>query len=385
MLDQMQQTATNHMIPFDWRTVVRELGPGFAARAAAADASDAFVADNYVDMKTHRVFSAAIPLELGGGGATHPELCELLRGLGRSCGSTALALSMHTHLVATLVWRRVQGQPVDPFLRRVAAEQLVLVSSGASDWLKSSGRAERVDGGYRVSGRKIFGSGSPAGDLLITSAPYDDPVEGPVVLHFPVPMHGEGVTVVETWRAMGMRGSGSNDVVFEGVFVPDSAVSLRRPLGEWHSFFNVVMAVALPLVMSAYLGVAEAARDLALQQLQKRREDPDVWYLIGELDNALTTSQMAIKEMIDLCGNYTFAPDVPTANAVLIRKTIAAQALIAAVEKAVEAVGGSAFMRTSALERLLRDIHGAQFHPMQAKRQHQFSGRVAFGLDPIGQ
>jgi len=383
MLDQMQETTTNHTIPFDWRTVVRELGPAFAARAAANEASDAFVADNYADLKAHRVFSAGIPLELGGGGATYAELCDLVRGLARSCGSTALALSMHTHLVATLAWRRLQGQPVDPFLRRVAAKQLVLVSSGASDWLKSSGSAERVDGGYRVSGRKIFGSGSPAGDFLITSAPYDDPADGPVVLHFPVPMRGAGVTVVETWRAMGMRGSGSNDVVFEGVFVPDSAVSLRRPLGEWHTFFNVVVTIALPLVMSAYVGVAEAARDLALQQLQRRQQDPDTWYLIGELDNALTTGQMALREMIDLNANYAFAPDISTANAVVIRKTIAAQSVIAAVEKAVEAVGGSAFMRTSALERLLRDIHGAQFHPMQAKRQHQFSGRVAFGLDPI--
>ena len=56
---------------------------------------------------------------------------------------------------------------------------------------------------------------------------------------------------------------------------------------------------------------------------------------------------------------------------------------IAAFEKAAEAVGGSSFLRTIALERLLRDIHGAQFHPLQAKRQHRFSGRVAFGLDPI--
>ena len=76
------------------------------------------------------------------------------------------------------------------------------------------------------------------------------------------------------------------------------------------------------------------------------------------------------------------SPDVATANAVLIRKTIAAQALIAAVEKAVEAVGGAGYLRTNILERHLRDIHAAQFHPLPAKRQHRFSGRFAFGLDP---
>jgi Acyl-CoA dehydrogenase, C-terminal domain len=77
-------------------------------------------------------------------------------------------------------------------------------------------------------------------------------------------------------------------------------------------------------------------------------------------------------------------PTVPTANAVLIRKTVAANACIQTVEKAFEVVGGGAFFRSLGLERLLRDVHGAQFHPLQEKRQHLFTGRVALGLDPVG-
>src|SRR5690349_15610714 len=111
----------------DWRAIARELGPGFAARAATHDANDAFVADNYVELKAKRAFSAAVPRDLGGGGASHAELCALVREVAHSCSSTALALSMHTHLVAATVWRRLQGQSVDALLRRIAAEQLVLV------------------------------------------------------------------------------------------------------------------------------------------------------------------------------------------------------------------------------------------------------------------
>jgi alkylation response protein AidB-like acyl-CoA dehydrogenase len=368
----------------DWVGVARELGPAFAARAADHDASDAFVADNYRELKAQRVFSAGVPTELGGGGATHPELCELLRVLGRHCGSTALALSMHTHLLAATVWRYRQGQDTAPLLRRIADEQLVLVSTGASDWLDSSGRAERVDGGYRVTARKIFGSGSPAGDLLVTSAPCDDPRDGPTVLHFAVPLAAEGVTVLDNWRTMAMRATGSNDVLLEGVFVPEDAVTLRRPRGQWHPFFNLSVTVALPLVMSAYLGVAEAARDLAVQQLCRKRADPDAWYLVGEVENALVTGQLAVQAMVELCADYAFAPDVPTANAVLVRKTIAAKALLAAAEKALEAVGGGGLFRTMGLERLLRDVHGAQFHPLPEKRQLRFAGRVALGLEPVG-
>ena len=363
--------------------VVRDLGPGFAARAAGYDANDSFVAENYLELKEHKLFSIGVPAELGGGGASHAELCGLLREMGRHCGSTALALSMHTHLVGTLTWMWHQGRPVAPLLERIARNELVLVTTGASDWLDSSGNAERVDGGYRVTGRKLFGSGSPMGDLLLTSAPYVDPNDGTTVLHFALPMKSEGLTVLDNWRTMGMRATGSNDIVLDGVFVPDAAVQLRRPKGVWHPFFSAVAAIAMPMVLSVYLGIAEAARDLALHQVAKKREDADVWALIGEMENALVTGQMAVREMVELCGNYTFAPEVSIANSIFIRKSIAADSLRLTVEKALESVGGSGLFRSVGLERLLRDIHAAQFHPLQPKRQHRFTGRFALGLDPV--
>ena len=126
-----------------WVAVARHLGPTFAARAAAHDADDSFVADNYAELKRHKVFSAGVPAELGGGGASHAELCALLRELAHACGSTALALSMHTHLLAAVVWRWRQGQAVEPLLRRIANEETVLISTGASDWLDSRAQLKR--------------------------------------------------------------------------------------------------------------------------------------------------------------------------------------------------------------------------------------------------
>lgn len=366
----------------DWVAIARELGPGFASRAAAYDANDSFPFENYEELKEQRVLSAGIPTELGGGGASVAELCAMLRELARHCGATALALSMHTHLVATHVWLWRQGQPVAPLLEQIAERQLVLVTTGASDWLDSSGTAERVDGGYRVSGRKSFASGSPAGDILLTSALYDDPADGPTVLHFSTPIMGERVTVLDNWRTMGMRGSGSNDIVLDDLFVPEGAVSSRRPKGVWDPFFNVISIIALPVVMSVYLGVAEAARDLALRRAVRRRDQADAWYVVGEMENALVTGQLAVQGLIELCAGYAFTPGIATANAALVRKTIAARSLILAVEKAMEAAGGGGFFRNAGLERLLRDVHAVQFHPMQEKRQLRFTGRAALGLDP---
>jgi alkylation response protein AidB-like acyl-CoA dehydrogenase len=349
----------------DWVAVVRDLGPTFAARAAAHDANDSFVADNYAEIKQRKVFSAGVPVELGGGGASHAELCALLCELAHACGSTALALSMHTHLLAATVWRWRQGQPVESLLRCIAAEETVLISTGASDWLDSSGQAEKVDGGYRVTARKVFCSGAPMGDLLMTSAVYDDPQAGPMVLHFPVPFTAEGVRAMDNWRTLGMRATGSHDVVLEGVFVPENVVSLRRPKGKWHPFFNVVAAVAMPLVMAVYVGVAEAAAALACREGQKKHCDPHLPYLLGEMENALVTAQLALQGMIDTAVNYAFQPVDQTANAIFIRKTIAARAAVLTVEKALEAMGGAGFFRSLGLERLLRDVHGASFHCSQ--------------------
>ena len=368
----------------DWLDVARELGPAFASRAAAYDANDSFPFENYRELKAQGVFGAPVPTELGGGGASYAELCALLTELGRHCSATALSLSMHMHLTATLVWAWRRGGPGTALLERIAAEQLVLVTSGAADWLESSDTAHRVDGGFHVNARKPFCSGSPAGDLLLTSAVYNDPHHGPTVLHFSLPLKTPGVTVHQNWRSMAMRGSGSNDVVLDGVFVRDDAISARRPRGTWTEMWNVVLAVAGPLITSAYLGVAQAARDLTIQTVANKRDDPLVWQEVGEMETALVAAQLATQSMVERCAEYTFPPTVANSNAIAIRKTLATQSLTLTVDKALEAVGGSGLLRSVGLERLVRDIQAAQFHPLQPRRQARFSGRMALDLDPIG-
>ena len=367
----------------DWVALAQQLGTEFAPRAAAHDADDSFVAENFDILKQYSIFAAGVPQELGGGGASHAELGAFLRELAHHCGSTALALSMHTHLVAAMVWRWRQGHAVEPLLRRVVDEQLVLISSGGSDWLESSGTAEKVDGGFRVTARKIFASGCPRGDLLMTTAVYDDPHDGPTVLHFPVPFADAAVTIMDTWHTLGMRGTGSHDVLMKGVFVPEETIALRRPKGQWHAFFIVNTAVAIPLVMAVYVGVAEAAYVLALERVAQKRDDPQTPYLIGEMTNALVTAQMALEGMSAIAANYDFALVDETANGIFIRKTIAARAAIQTVEKAMELVGGSALYRSVGLERLLRDVQGGLYHPYHEKRQHLFTGRLALGLEPV--
>src|SRR5688572_21020947 len=97
----------------DFMGIVQQLGPDFAERAAASDLEGRFVADNYAALKREKLLSAAVPSELSGGGVGYAELCHGLRELAHYCGSTALALSMHSHLVAAAVWRYRHGQPAE--------------------------------------------------------------------------------------------------------------------------------------------------------------------------------------------------------------------------------------------------------------------------------
>jgi acyl-CoA dehydrogenase len=367
----------------DWLAVVRELGPSFAERAERHDENDQFVAENFEDLRGARLFSAAIPRELGGGGVSHSGMSEIVREIAHYCPSTALSFSMHQHLVAAQVWNYLHGKPGRKVLERIAAEELVLISTGAKDWLGSNGEVEKVEGGFRVSAKKFFASGSPAGDLLITSAPYEDPDEGWQVLHFPVPFSAEGVSIEENWKAMGMRGTGSHTVVLERVFVPEEAVALRRPRDTFHPVWNVVLTVALPLISSAYVGLAERAAEIAREGVSKRKTDPVLPFLLGELENSLASAQLAGDSMVALANDLDFEPDLGRTNAILIRKTLATRAALQTAEKALEVTGGGGFYRAMELERFVRDAHAGQFHPMQEKRQQQFTGRLTLGLDPV--
>jgi indole-3-acetate monooxygenase len=359
-------------------TIAEGLSARIAAGAAQADAEDRFVAGNYAMLKEAGLVEAGVPHDLGGGGAEVRELAGMLRVLGRACGSTALAFSMHTHQVAIPAWRwrHQKIAAVEPLLRRVAAERIVLLSSGGSDWIAGSGTAVKVEGGYRVSGRKVFTSGAEAGDVLMTGAVLEEGGER-FVLHFGVPMKAAEVRVLDTWHTLGMRGTGSNDVVLDGLFVPDAGVALKRKAGEWHPLFQIIATVAIPLIYAAYLGVADRACEIALGLAEQRAATPELRALAGRMATELRGAELAHGAMISEVERN--APSVESVNAVMMAKSLMAGHAIRAVELAMELAGGAGFYRLAGLERCFRDIQGARYHPMQRGAQAQYAGALALG------
>jgi len=365
--------------PIDWVRRTHELGPRIAARAAEADETDGFVAENLALLKAEGFHAAGVPAELGGGGASHAELSAMLRTLAGYCGSTALALTMHTHAVALPAWRwRRTPEAVEGLLKRVVAEKLTLVSSGGSDWLDGSCRAESVEGGFRVSGRKIFASGCQSGDLLVTMAVLEAP-EGPTVMHMAIPMKAEGLKVLDTWRTLGMRGTGSHDLELTDVFVPEAAVTVRRPAGKWHPLMHMVSLIAFPLIYSVYVGLAEAARDKAVALAAGRKASDDTVLIVGEMGTELAAAHLALADMLACAASDE--PGPAATSRIMTGRTLTARAAIRTVEKAMEAAGGAGFYRKTGLERIFRDVQAARYHPLQEKPQARLAGRLALGLD----
>ena len=275
-------------------------------------------------------------------------------------------------------WKTQKVAAVEPLLKRIAAEKLVMVSSGGSDWLPGSGRADRVEGGWCITARKVFSSGAPAGDLLMTSAIAQEEGEEPMVLHFGIPMSSPHLHIDPVWKSLGMRATGSHDVVIEGHVVPEAAVSLKRKPGEWHPLFQIITTIAFPLIYSAYLGVAESACAIALELAAKRKPDRRLLELAGRMQTELKAATLARRHMVDM--TELGRCDAETVNEVMMGKRLVTEHAIRAVEGALEVAGGAGFYRSHGLERRFRDIQGARYHPLQSCAQAEYAGAMALGL-----
>jgi alkylation response protein AidB-like acyl-CoA dehydrogenase len=372
-------TIIDAMTTTDHLARAAEIGPELATEAARHDRDGSFVDEGVRRVRDAGLLAMAVPTELGGGGATIRETAAVQRELAHHCGSTALATSMHQHVTSFTTWRYRRGLPgAEATLRRIAEEGILLVSTGGADFTHPRGEAVKVDGGYRVSGRKVFASQAPAGTVMSTMFRYDDPDEGPRVLNMAVPF-GDGVTVLDNWDTLGMRGTGSHDVVIEDVFVPDERVLANRPYGVIDPPLQVIVSIAMPIVSAVYLGVAEAAYRAAVEAAAPKGDDPIVQRQVGLMSHRLRIASWALDRALDEVGDDP-DPSVERLSAALAAKREIALAGIEVCDIAMDLGGGPAFFKGSTIERCYRDIRAAKFHPLTPEATLVHAGRIELGL-----
>jgi acyl-CoA dehydrogenase len=302
---------------------------------------------------------------------------------------------MHLYNTLAQVYRWRNGAPdAEGVLRRVAEEDLVIATSGGSDWLwPSTVAVPDADGtGFLVSGRKAFCSQAPAATVVSTCAVVGAPGDGADVLHFSVPLGADGVRLVETWDTMGMRGTASHDLVFEDVFVPAERVVAQRPWGEMGGPLMVAALHFAPLGGATYFGIAAGARDVAVAGAAAAArgtaplgELARVQRQVGLMDAKLRGAWWSLMGSLDQIGGDAYVVGPDALSTVMLAKREAVLAAIEVVDLAMDTLGGRSYFRRSPLERAYRDVRAGTFHPLPPETTLTHAGKLALGIPTAGE
>lgn len=349
------------------------LADRFAERAPQHDRENTFPTQNYEDLRQAGYHRLTLPAEWGGEGASLVEAILAQERLARGDGATALSIGWHLAQLGKLVDGQTWPQPaLNDLYREIGRGALInsIVSEVATGSPTRGGRptttARRTSTGWVLNGRKNFASMAPAIDYAVVSAGIADE-EG--AGWFVVPMGKSGVSILETWDSMGMRGTGSHDVLFTDVALPADA--FVEPLGgPGPKGPNPIAGWAL-LIPAVYLGIARAARDFALNYAANRRtnalsgsiaELPHIQALLGQIEADLFTARAALYSVANLWES------APESRAILLpqlgtAKLVAVGNALQIVDKAMRVVGAAGLSRALPLERLYRDVRAGLHNP----------------------
>lgn len=369
------------------------LADTFATRAAEHDRESTFPFENYADMRAAGYLGLTIPEELGGRGADLGEMLLAQERLAMGCGSTALAVTMHVSPLGQVgaLWRLNQDERLGQFLREAATGEVVYASMtaerGHSILMTSNTVATPVDGGYRVTGDKIFGTESAICTHFSSMARVDDPDGGSRVIIFRLARPVDGMEVKDTWDTMGMRGTLSNDWSMRDVFVPEDAVFHSYPVDHFDSvLLRMTWSWAMPAFGAVYLGIAGGAMAYARDQVQARgrEDDPAVQTAFAEMEILLETARAVLWRHTDEVASGDLFEQFTVQEGMartMLTKHVPCNNAIRIVDLALEVVGGAGFFRRSPLERMYRDVRAGVIMPYNNPEARSLFGRNALGIE----
>jgi alkylation response protein AidB-like acyl-CoA dehydrogenase len=367
----------------------------FRARAGELDRTNTYFDEDLAELREAGYLAAAVPVHLGGWGLDLAEMAASQRRLARYAPATALAMTMHSYWVGMAVELERSGDTSLRWLLEAAIAGEVIAAGHAESGndipvLLSTARAERVEGGYRLTGRKQFGSNGPAWTWLGAHAIDPDAPGGPQTVHAFVERTSPGVSVVETWDTLGMRATQSHDTVLDNVFVPDARIGRVVPAGDASDPFIVLLAMwPLSLIAAVYLGIADRALELAVRGATRKKSiaiaresyayNPFVQHQIAEMFLELDAASATLERFVDdwvaqVDHGDTWVPKV------YATKWRAVEAAKRVVDVALDVVGGAGMFRSNELERLYRDVRCGGFHPGNDALAHEMIGKAVLGI-----
>jgi len=384
-----------------------------AERARGADARNEMCRENFDDLFDAGISSAFVPEELGGSGleSIHDWILAIAT-LARGDASTAIAITMH-HAIGRRMAQRYGLASANfglddertkalagPLERMAAGEMLVCATATevGADNLHPATEAVRDGDGWRINGHKIFVTMSPIASHVSTVVRVRDGDED-YMANVVLPMDTPGLLPQDDWDALGMRGSGSQSVVFEDAWVPDAAFAKMGPWGRWSLDYLEFRAIANIVLVGAFLGIAEAAHDIALAKLARRTrvgqpaaEQSGIQNLVGEMAIELAQCRavlgVAAVQMDEYVERRSSAlATMEDAHGLMkdyqVAKWTVNRGAIGVVSKAMDLLGGSGYTNAAPLARLYRDVRAGPFmQPFGVAELREYVGQVTLGRYP---
>jgi alkylation response protein AidB-like acyl-CoA dehydrogenase len=372
----------------------------FDERAAIYDRENRFFTEDFEELRASGYLQAAVPVEFGGAGLNLSEVMEHQRRLAYVAPATAVAVNMHLYWTGVAADLYRMGDHSMVWILEAAARGEIFAAGHAEAGndvpvLLSTTAAERVDGGYRFTGHKIFGSLSPVWDWLGIHAMDTSDPDQPKIVHAFVRRDAPGYHIVETWDTMGMRATTSHDTILDGVFVADEHIPLVCLAGfAGAGPFHVAMfAWALLGFANVYTGIAQRAFDLTIERAQRRTSialsgsmahHPQVQYDVAEMRIALEAITGMLRSTQD---DWVNGVDYGMDWAVKIQSTkyFAATQAWKVVDTAMDLTGGSGIFNRDRMQLLFRDARLGRIHPSNRALTHEVVGKLSLGIDPDAQ
>jgi alkylation response protein AidB-like acyl-CoA dehydrogenase len=368
----------------------------FESRAATYDRENRFFDQDFEELRSSGYLKLPLPLEFGGAGVNLAGMCQRQRRLAYHAPATALGVNMHIYWlgVAADLWRR--GDNSLEWMLREAAEGEIFAAGHAERGndipvLLSTATAERVEGGYRFTGRKQFGSLTPVWTRFgLHGLDASDP-KHPKIIHAFLPRDSAGYLIKETWDVVGMRATRSDDTILEEAFVPDRYVARVVPAGAAgiDLFVLSVFAWALIGFGNVYYGLARRALDKTIAAAKGKQSvalsrslayHPEVQHAIAAMVIELESIGPHLDRIAEDWSNDVDHGEEWPAK-IFAAKYHAVEGSWRVVDRGLDVAGGGGIFRSAGYECLLRDARLGRIHPANAFLTHEVVAKTALGIN----
>ena len=368
----------------------------FDERAPLYDRENRFFDEDWDELVASGYTRCTIPAELGGAGLALDEYVRLVRRLAFVAPATALATNMHCYWTGLAADLARQGDGSLRFVLERAAEGGIFAALHGEPGndlplLLAVATATRADGGWEISGHKIFGSLSPVWDFGGFHAMDASDPEHPQIVHGFLPRDARGFQILETWDTLGMRATQSQDTIIDRAFVPDELIALVCPAGFAGAgpFHVGIFAWALMGFAAVYLGVAERALDLTLTTMPSRHsiamggsmaDHPEIQHAVADMRIAHDAAEALLERT---CADWVAGAGHEDWPVRLVgTRSFVIDRAFEIVDRAMDLTGGAGAFKRNRMEQLFRDVRMGRFHPGNTMLAHELIGKLCLGVDP---